>query len=370
MSNDIAINASSLAKQYNADSGETVDAVRGIDLTIQSGEIYALLGPNGAGKTTTISMLTTLLIPSGGSASVAGFDVVKESANVRRRIGVTFQEIVLDEDLTGRQVLDFHGKLYGIGRTDRGDRISELADMVELSNVLDRKVSSYSGGMKRRLELARGLMTRPQVLFLDEPTQGLDPHNRAGIWRYIRRLRDEMGITLLLTTHYMDEAEALADRVGIIDHGQLIVDGTPASLIRQMGADVVSILGHGEAEAFVEAANGLGYVSKTTLHELTEAIDIEAVDEELGVVDEISDDDVYNGQDDASNQADDDSEGVERAEIVQYVIQVGVDAGDRRLVELVQLADANGFQVSEISVSKPSLGDVFLAYTGHELRDS
>ncbi len=362
MSTEFSIDATALAKQYSTDNGETVDAVRGIDLTIKSGEIYALLGPNGAGKTTTISMLTTLLIPTGGSASVAGFDVVKESANVRRRIGVTFQEIVLDEDLTGQQVLDFHGKLYGISRNDRADRITELADMVELSDVLDRKVSSYSGGMKRRLELARGLMTWPQVLFLDEPTQGLDPQNRTGIWRYIRRLRDEMGITLLLTTHYMDEAEALADRVGIIDHGQLIVEGTPASLIRQMGADVVSILGHGEAKAFVEAANGLGYVSKTTLHEL-----IETVDEELDVAGEITDSDNNEGHDDVSSQTDDDSEAVG---IVQYTIQVGVDAGDRRLVELVQLASTKGFQVSEISVAKPSLGDVFLAYTGRELRDS
>jgi ABC-2 type transport system ATP-binding protein len=366
MSTEVAIDATALAKQYSTDNGETVDAVRGIDLAIKNGEIYALLGPNGAGKTTTISMLTTLLIPSSGSASVAGFDVVKESANVRRRIGVTFQEIVLDEDLTGQQVLDFHGKLYGISRQDRADRITELADMVELSDVLDRKVSSYSGGMKRRLELARGLMTWPQVLFLDEPTQGLDPHNRAGIWRYIRRLSEEMGITLLLTTHYMDEAEALADRVGIIDHGRLIVEGTPASLIRQMGADVVSILGHGEADAFVEAANGLDYVSKTTLHEQAETV-IEGLD----VEDEASENPEGDGKGETTEQDSSDSDrDLEATDIIEYVIQVGVDAGDRRLVELVQLAGAEGFHVSEISVSKPSLADVFLAYTGHELRDS
>ena len=212
MSTEFSIDAIALAKQYSTDNGETWTLCAVSISPSRAARFYALLGPNGAGKTTTISMLTTLLIPTGGSASVAGFDVVKESANVRRRIGVTFQEIVLDEDLTGQQVLDFHGKLYGISRNDRADRIIELADMVELSDVLDRKVSSYSGGMKRRLELACGLMTWPQVLFLDEPTQGLDPHNRAGIWRYIRRLRDEMGITLLLTTHYMEEAEVLADR--------------------------------------------------------------------------------------------------------------------------------------------------------------
>jgi len=364
MSTEFSINATALAKQYSTDNDETVDAVRGIDLTIKSGEIYALLGPNGAGKTTIISMLTTLLIPTGGTASVAGFDVVKESANVRRRIGVTFQEIVLDEDLTGQQVLDFHGKLYGISRNDRADRITELGDMVELSDVLDRKVSSYSGGMKRRLELARGLMTWPQVLFLDEPTQGLDPHNRAGIWRYIRRLRDEMGITLLLTTHYMEEAEALADRVGIIDHGQLIVEGTPASLIRQMGADVVSILGQGEAKAFVEAASGLDYVSKTALHQQTDTM-MEGPE----IEDEASENPAGDAGGETSAQGIGDIDH-EAADVIEYVIQVGVDVGDRRLVELVQLAGAEGFQVSEISVSKPSLGDVFLAYTGRELRDS
>jgi ABC-2 type transport system ATP-binding protein len=209
-------------------------------------------------------------------------------------------------------------------------------------------------------------MTWPQVLFLDEPTQGLDPHNRAGIWRYIRRLSEEMGITLLLTTHYMDEAEALADRVGIIDHGRLIVEGTPASLIRQMGADVVSILGHGEADTFVEAANGLDYVSKTTLHEQAETV-IEGLD----VEDEASENPEGDGKGETTEQDSSDSDrDLEATDIVEYVIQVGVDAGDRRLVELVQLAGAEGFHVSEISVSKPSLADVFLAYTGHELRDS
>ena len=360
MSTNIAIETENLKKSFVTDDGKTVEAVRGIDLSIKSGEIYALLGPNGAGKTTTISMLTTLLIPSAGSASVAGYDVVSGSADVRRRIGVTFQEIVLDEELTGRQVLDFHGKLYGIGKSERAERIVELTNLVELSDVLDRKVLGYSGGMKRRLELARGLMTWPQILFLDEPTQGLDPHNRAGIWRYIRRLRDEMGITLLLTTHYMDEAEALADRVGIIDHGQLIVEGTPTALIRQMGADVVSILGHGQAQAFVDAADDLGYVTNTTLHEQSGAIaigpDVEA--ESAGQAEE------ENRQESGHVDAEAPS-----TDTVQYMIQVGVDAGDRRLVELVQIAGAKGFNVQEISVSKPSLGDVFLAYTGYELRD-
>ena len=180
-----AIEARGLVKTYKSGDGEVL-AVRGLDLTVAPGEIYALLGPNGAGKTTTISILTTLLQPSQGSARVAGYDVVTQAAEVRRRIGVTFQEVVLDQELTGRQVLDFHAQLYGMSKARRLASIDELAALVELTDVLDRKSARYSGGMKRRLELARGLMTEPAILFLDEPTQGLDPQNRAGIWRYVR----------------------------------------------------------------------------------------------------------------------------------------------------------------------------------------
>ncbi len=321
---EYAIEARQLEKTYATGGGEPVHALRGIDLAVPSGEIYALLGPNGAGKTTMLSILTTLVAPSGGEARVAGFDVVTQAAEVRRHIGVTFQEVVLDEALTGRGVLDFHARLYGQGRQQRKARIQELAALVELEDALDRLVKTYSGGMKRRLELARGLMTAPRVLFLDEPTQGLDPHNRAGIWRYIRRLRAEQGITLLLTTHYMDEAQALADRVGIIDHGQLIVQGAPADLAQAMGADVVSVLGNGAAAGFAARLDTSPYVSHVAHHV----------------------------QDDGAAR-----------------FQIGVDHGERRLAELVRLAADAGFHVHEVSVAKPSLADVFLAYTGHELRD-
>jgi ABC-2 type transport system ATP-binding protein len=209
MATNYVIHAQALTKVYHTADGQSVHALRGLDLKVHAGEIYALLGPNGAGKTTAISILTTLLLPTSGTANVAGYDVVTDAAEVRRHIAVTFQEVVLDQMLTGRRVLDFHGQLYGQPAAARHAAITELAELVELTDVLDREVKTYSGGMKRRLELARGLMTQPQLLFLDEPTQGLDPQNRAGIWRYIRRLRDEMGITLLLTTHYMDEAEQL-----------------------------------------------------------------------------------------------------------------------------------------------------------------
>ena len=327
-----AIHAQSLIKEYRMADGQTVQALRGLDLTVRAGEIYALLGPNGAGKTTLLSILTTLLLPTNGAATVAGYDVVSQPAEVRRRIGVTFQEVVLDQMLTGRHLLDFHGQLYGQPAAERRAAITELAALVELTDVLDRQVSTYSGGMKRRLELARGLMTRPQLLFLDEPTQGLDPQNRAGIWRYIRRLRDDMGITLLLTTHYMDEAEQLADRVGILDHGQMVTEGTPASLVSQLGADVVELAGEGALQPLVAALEAEPYVAR-----VTHARPIAPT----------------NGEQPSSLQH----------------LQVGVDQGDRRLVAVLSIAAAQGFQVQSVSVNRPSLGQVFLAHTGYALRD-
>jgi ABC-2 type transport system ATP-binding protein len=326
------VQAQALTKEYHTADGQSVQALRGLDLVVRAGEIYALLGPNGAGKTTTLSILTTLLLPTSGTAFVAGYDVVSQAAEVRRRIGITFQEVVLDQMLSGRHLLDFHGQLYGQSPAERRAAITELAALVELSDVLDRQVSTYSGGMKRRLELARGLMTRPQLLFLDEPTQGLDPQNRASIWRYIRRLRDEMGITLLLTTHYMDEAEQLADRVGIVDHGQMVTEGTPAALVSQLGADVVSLQGEGELQPLISALQAEPYVAQVTHSRTT------------------------NGE--AGDTA-----------TARQTVQVGVDQGDRRLVSVLNIAAAQGFQVQSVTVTRPSLGQVFLAHTGYALRD-
>jgi ABC-2 type transport system ATP-binding protein len=256
MNNKFAIETQELSKRYEGD----VLAVDGLDLAIPTNSIYALLGPNGAGKTPTVSMLTTLIKPTGGTAKVAGFDVTKKAGEVRTRIGVTFQEIVLDPDLTGRESLDFHGRLYNLPRSQRDAKITELLALVELEEAADRRTNTYSGGMKRRLELARGLMTDPEVLFLDEPTQGLDPQNRANIWDYIRDLQANKNITLLLTTHYMDEAESLADIVGIIDNGTVVADGTPQEFIRQMGTEVFQIEGTGNQEAFIKRLVQLPFV--------------------------------------------------------------------------------------------------------------
>jgi len=313
--NGKAISTENLTKRFSKE----VLAVDSINLSIPTNTIYALLGPNGAGKTTTISMLTTLIKPTSGKAQVAGLDVVQQADKVRQQIGVTFQEIVLDPDLTGRESLDFHARLYGIGKAERLAKIEELLNLVELEEAADRRTNTYSGGMKRRLELARGLITNPAVLFLDEPTQGLDPQNRANIWEYIRTLKTNTNMTLLLTTHYMDEAEALADWVGIIDHGKIMVEGSPRELIDQMGADNIRIVGSGDLDTYLENVKMLPYVES------------------------------FN----ASNG----------------VVQIGVDSGNHRLVEIVETANKSGFVVEDISVAKPSLGDVFLKYTGCQLRD-
>jgi ABC-2 type transport system ATP-binding protein len=308
------IAAQGLAKRYG-----TVAALDGVDFQIAPGTIYALLGPNGAGKTTTINLLTTLAQPSAGQASVAGFDVVRQPDEVRRRIGVTFQDIVLDPDLTGRQVLDIHGRLYCQPRELRRRRIAELVELVQLGNALDRLVKTYSGGMKRRLELARGLLTDPLVLFLDEPTQGLDPQNRATIWEYIRALNRERGLTLLLTTHYMEEAEALAGTVGIIDRGRKVAEGTPAGLVAELGAELIRITGQGDSTHLIEQLRRLPYVDRITPGE--------------------------------------------------RVIEIGVDSGSRRIAEVVAQASGNGFAIEDVAITRPSLGDVFLKYTGRALRD-
>ena len=299
--------------------GEDTLAVDGISLSIPADSVFALLGPNGAGKTTTISMLSTLRRPTSGTANVAGYDIVKQPKQVRRRIGVTFQEIVTDPDFTGRENLDYHARLYGMKKAERRAKIEELLNIVELEEAADRSTKTYSGGMKRRLELARGLLSSPEILILDEPTQGLDPQNRVKIWDYIKARRKATGITVLLTTHYMDEAESVADRVGIMDHGKIINEGTPAELIEQMGSDRIRITGTGNIEDLSRSIKELSFVES------------------------------FNS--------------------TGNIVQIGVDSGNRRLALVVEKAFERGYKIDDISVSKPTLEDVFLKYTGRQLRD-
>ncbi|MFN2581254.1 MAG: ATP-binding cassette domain-containing protein [Candidatus Dormibacteria bacterium] len=229
------IRVSELVKRYG-----DVEAVRGIELDVRPGEIFGFLGPNGAGKSTTISILCTLVKPTSGQALVAGFDVMKNASAVRSRIGLVFQDPSLDAQLSGRENLEFHAFLYGLSPAVRKERIDTALAMVELTDRQRSPVMQYSGGMKRRLEIARGILHYPQVLFLDEPTLGLDPQTRNRIWAYIHELRKREGITIFMTTHYMDEAE-FCDRIAIIDAGRIVAQGTPAELKAMVGGDVVTV---------------------------------------------------------------------------------------------------------------------------------
>lgn len=222
-----AVRAEGLVKHYEGD--ETVEAVRGVDLEIQTGEIFGFLGPNGAGKSTTVRMLTTLLTITAGRAEVAGVDIAADPEGVRRRIGVALQEAGLDPRQTGRELLTLHGRLYGFGKAEAATRAEELLELVELEDAADRVTKGYSGGMQRRLDLAAALVHEPQVLFLDEPTTGLDPEGRLEVWKIVRELAGS-GTTVFLTTQYLDEAEQLADRIAILHEGTIIASGTLAEL--------------------------------------------------------------------------------------------------------------------------------------------
>ncbi len=230
------ITAENLTKKFNG-----FTAVDSISLSVKKGEIFGFLGPNGAGKTTTIKMLITLLNPTAGSAKVAGFDIIKQRDEVRENIGVVFQTPALDIELTGRENLDFHARMYALSSEEKKSRINQVLELVNLIEKKDIFVKYYSGGMKRRLEIARGLMHFPTVLFLDEPTLGLDAQTRRAIWTYIRKMNKDEGTTIFLTTHYMDEADYLCDRIGIIDHGKILVMDSTDNLKNSIGNDVITL---------------------------------------------------------------------------------------------------------------------------------
>ena len=254
-----AITATGLSRRF----GE-LEAVSGIDLNIANGEIYGLLGPNGAGKSTTVRMLCTLLGPTGGSATVAGYDIEEEPDAVRLCIGAALQEAALDPKQTGLQLLRLQGRLYGLNSAEVDQRVRDLTAMIELGDAMDRPIDTYSGGMRRRLDLAAALVHNPDVLFLDEPTTGLDPVSRTRVWEEVRRLNEELGMTILLTTQYLEEADSLAHRVGIIDGGRLVAEGTPSELKRQVGDDLIVARIDGDT---TDAATALKDVANITVVE-------------------------------------------------------------------------------------------------------
>ena len=291
-----------------------VRAVDGIDLNISKGEIYGFLGPNGAGKTTLVRMLITLLLPTTGSATVAGRDVVSEANDVRLRIGAALQDAALDLKQTGRELLRLQGRLYGLKRRELDTRLDELAGLVDIGDALDRFIGTYSGGMKRRLDLAASLIHNPEVLFLDEPTTGLDPISRARVWEEVQRINKELSVTIFLTTQYLEEADALADRVGIISQGRLMAEGTPAELKRSLGNDVI----------FVQMD---GYTDEAKV----------AVSDVDGVVDV-----------DASG-----------GELIIHVVN-----GAAHISDVALALNAHNVQVTELTLRTPTLDDVFLSVAG------
>ena len=256
-----AIETQGLVRQFGA-----VRAVDGVDLAVRKGEIYGFLGPNGAGKTTVIRMLVTLLAPTGGYIMVAGYDVMRQADQVRSRIGVALQDAALDNKQTGRELLRLQGRLYGLNKREIDGRIEELSDLVDIGEAMGRLIGTYSGGMKRRLDLAAALIHHPDVLFLDEPTTGLDPLSRSRIWEEVRNINTSLGVTIFLTTQYMEEADALAERVGIIDHGRLVVQGAPGELKRARGADLIVARLEGDVAAAAEVLAGIPSVSAVEAH--------------------------------------------------------------------------------------------------------
>ncbi|HEV3170088.1 MAG TPA: ATP-binding cassette domain-containing protein [Actinocrinis sp.] len=312
------ISAVGLAKTFKTRRGE-VEAVRGVDLEVKAGEIVGFLGPNGAGKTTTLRMLTTLLEPTAGTAIVAGADLRREPAEVRRRIGYVGQGGGTDGACTVAEELVTQAELYRIGAAEARERSQELLVQLELAGLEDRYIKTLSGGQKRRLDIALGLVHAPALVFLDEPTTGLDPQSRANLWSHVRRLRDDLETTVFLTTHYLEEADALCDRILIIDSGRIVAEGTPEELKSRISGDLVTIEVDDDPAAALTALEGL--------------------------------------------------EGVRETSTSGRVLRVVVDSGGQILLGIMRAMDAASVPIASIQLARPTLDDVFLTLTGRSLRD-
>ncbi len=308
-----AIETHQLTKTYGS-----LKAVDSLEITVESGEIFGLLGPNGAGKTTVVSMLCTILKPTSGTATVNGFDIIREANKVRKSIGIVFQDPSIDDRLTGRENLFMHANLFGVPASEQKERINRILKLVELEDRADDLLRTYSGGMRRRLELGRGLIHYPKVLFLDEPTVGLDPQTRDHIWKYIKELKQTHDITVVLTTHYMDEADRLSNRIGIIDHGKMVILDNPSKLKDTLEGDVV-----------VVRANDVGALSELVTKWL----------------------------------------GLTKKTVVDGALEITLHNGRAAMPRIMELATQNNVYVESILLREPNLEDVFLHYTGRTIRE-
>lgn len=296
-------------------------AVDHISFEVEEGEVFGFLGANGAGKTSTIMMMATALNPTSGTATVGGYDIIRERGKVRESIGIVFEDLSLDTNLTARENLDFHARLYHLPKKVRDERVSQALDLVGLKDRQNTLVKYYSGGMQRRLEIARSMLNSPKVLFLDEPTLGLDVQTRRLLWDYAKRLNKESGTTILVNTHYVEEADYLCNRIAVLEHGKIVVVDTPRALKRSLGSSVLSIKFSQDALAseFAGLLNGMSWIKKIHQHDAH--------------------------------------------------LELSVGSGGMKIPEIVRLARKHGFVISSIGEHKPSLEDVFLHYVGKKLRD-
>ena len=326
---EFMIETHDLAKTYKSADGKEVLAVRGIDLKVRKGEIFSLLGPNGAGKTTTISMISGLVQPTRGDAEIGGFSIIKQPLQAKRLMGVVPQEIALYNTLTGRQNLEFFGKMYGMRGGTLKARVDEMLDFVGLTDRQKDKVENYSGGMKRRLNVGVGLLHKPELIYMDEPTVGIDPQSRRRILDTVKELRDERGMTVLYTTHLMEEAQELSDRVGIMDHGEIIALGTQDELIQRVGEEDLLIL-------------------KVSAGAVDDKLPQQLKREVVGVTQVL----VEQNEQDRVGQ-----------------LKISAKRGRRALPDVIRLAEAAGVGVQSVEIREPDLEAVFLHLTGRALRD-
>lgn len=306
------IETDDLTRRFNG-----IVAVDKLNLAVEHGEVFGLLGPNGAGKTTTISMLSTILRPSSGTARVNGFDIIKKANQVRKSIGIVFQDPSIDDRLTGRENLYMHANLYGVPSNEQKSRIGKVLKLVELEDRADNILRTYSGGMRRRLEIARGLIHYPKILFLDEPTIGLDPQTRDHIWTYLKELRETQDITMILTTHYMEEADRLSDRIAIMDYGRIVASNTPSGLKESLKGDVITV--------------------KTTETEKLAAILVKNVN-------------------------------ILNVNVKGNILEITARSGRTLMPRIVEIAAKSNIFLESVSLREPNLEDVFLHYTGRAIR--